>query len=123
MSNLSDYTTGLDDAIWTDARAAELDTAMSTSTWTSTRAGYLDVLGGGSLGFKPVQSYLYGGAGNGNVTVSITNYEQCMVVGSQGGGSQYSLLGMSYRTTSNTNVNLVGYGHGSNHCFVVCRFG
>ena len=123
MSNLSDYTTGLDDTVWTDARAAELDTAMSTSTWTNTRAGYLDVLAGGSLGFKPVQTYVYTGAGNGNVTVSITDWEQCMVVGSQGYDNLSTLLAMAYRTTSNTNVAAIGYAHGSNHAFTVTRFG
>jgi hypothetical protein len=120
MSNLSDYTTGLDDTVWTDARAAELDTAMSTSTWTNTRAGYLDVLAGGSLGFKPVQTYFYGGAGNGNVTVSITDWEQCLVVGSQ---NTTGSSAMAYRTTSNTNVTRIGFGQNSNHCFVVTRFG
>lgn len=123
MSNLSDYTTGLDDTVWTDARAAELDTAMSTSTWTNTRAGYLDVLAGGSLGFKPVETYVYGGAGNGSITVSITDWQQCMVVGSQAHSDNFPPTGMAYRTTSNTNVQRIGYGHNSNHCFVVTRFG
>ena len=131
MSNLSDYTRGLDDAVWTDAIAAKLDTAPSTTTFTDTRAGYLDLLAGG-VGSKPVQSYAYKGSTTRaevvNITVSITDYINTLTYShaelfyNEGGYAR------CYTATSNTNVRMLskmasGQAPHTEYAFVVTRFG
>lgn len=131
MSNLSDYTRGLDDAVWTDALAVKLDTAPSTTTFTDTRAGYLDLLAGG-VGSKPVQSYAY--KGNtvrqvvNNITVSITDYVNTLTYSHAEFFFNEDGYARSYAATSNTNVRMVsqmsdGRAPHTEYAFVVTRFG
>lgn len=131
MSNLSDYTRGLDDAVWTDALAAKLDTAPSVSTFTDTRAGYLDLLAGG-VGSKPVQSYAYKGnttrAEVVNITVSITDYLNTLTYSHAEFFFNVDGYARCYAATSNTNVRMLskmsngGTPYGE-YAFVVTRFG
>ena len=127
MSNLSDYTRGLDDAVWTDALAAKLDTAPSTTTFTDTRAGYLDLLAGG-VGAKPVEGWEYKGnttaAAVINITVSITDYLNTLTYSNSDYSSNRD-FGRSFMATSNTNVRKLdsGAGYIGEYAFLVTRFG
>jgi hypothetical protein len=131
MSSLSDYVKGLDKAVWTDAKASSLNDIPTTATWTNARVGNLDILAGGA-GAAPIQHWQYGGVhtlgwiGNYNITVSITDYLNCMIFSAMDNSSRD--FSMTFHTTSNTNVEaLTKYYSGapSNfaYSFTISKFG
>lgn len=131
MSSLSDYVKGLDDAVWTDARASDLGDIPTTATWTNARVGNLDILAGGA-GAAPNQHWQYSGRitngwlGDLSITVSITDYLNCMVFSAMDHDGHVSCLAL--HTTSNTTVTAVTYNRFSSpspfaYSFTVSKFG
>lgn len=131
MSSLSDYVKGLDKAVWTDAKASSLDDIPTTATWTNARVGNLDILAGGA-GAAPNQHWQYNGiksggwAGDLALTVSITDYLNCMVFSAMDHDGDVACLAL--HTTSNTTVTVVtkirfGAPNPFGYAFTVSKFG
>jgi len=129
MSSLSDYVKGLDDAVWTDARASELSEIPTTTTWTNARLGNLDLLAGGT-GAKPVEHWQYSGSQSSSLTtfaVSITDYLSCLVFGTFT-STKADTVCVTYKTASNTSVSFNKQQRVANlstfyYSFTISRFG
>ena len=112
MSNLSDYVKGLDDEVWTDNRASNLDnadttvssrapasSALSTSVWTNTRAGYLDQLAGG-VGGAAISKHAEVNASSINVNLGVAFDEGKSQVQVSVADAGFALFQTDYRWNS-----------------------